>query len=367
MTTRYTEAPIEKLELSVYKVPTDYPEADGTLSWDSTTLVLVKVHGGGKQGLGWTYGNKAVATLIESKLLEKVIGQNAMAITGIWQGMVGAIRNQGHPGISSMAIAAVDVALWDLKARLLDLPLVTLLGAVHEAAPVYGSGGFTSYPPERLQEQLGAWVAAGIKQVKMKVGSEPDKDPERVRIAREAIGPDAGLFVDANGAYDRKQALGLAEDFARYGVTWFEEPVSSDDLEGLRLIRDLAPSGMDITAGEYGYNLYYFHRMLEAGTVDVLQADATRCGGISGFLRVGALCQAYGIPLSAHTAPSLHAHPTCALPKIRPIEYFHDHARIEEMFFDGFLKPIDGSLRPDVSRPGLGLELRESEAARYAV
>lgn len=361
------EVPIEKVGVSIYKIPTDSPEADGTLSWDSTLLILVKVQGGGKQGLGYSYGSKAIATLIDSKLTEIVIGQDAMAIAGQWQAMVKAIRNDGRPGISSMAIAAVDTALWDIKARLLDLPLVTLLGAVHKEAPVYGSGGFTSYSPKKLQAQLAHWVETGIKAVKMKVGSHPGEDAGRVRAAREAIGEEAELFVDSNGAYSRKQALAMAEIFAEYDVTWFEEPVSSDDWEGLRLIRDRAPAGMDIAVGEYGYDQYYFRRLLENGAVDVLQADGTRCAGITGFMRAGALCEAYGIPLSAHTAPSLHAHPVCALPSIRPLEFFHDHVRIEALCFDGVLTPVNGALRPDTSRPGLGLELREADVARYAV
>jgi L-alanine-DL-glutamate epimerase-like enolase superfamily enzyme len=201
----------------------------------------------------------------------------------------------------------------------------------------------------------------------MKIGTHPEEDITRVRAAREAIGTEAELFVDANAAYSRKQALSFAEAFARYGVKWFEEPVSSDDLEGLRLIRDRAPAGMNIAAGEYGYDLLYFRRMLEAGAVDVLQADASRCGGITGFLRVGALCEAYSLPLSAHCAPSLHAHPGCTLSAVCHLEYFHDHERIEHMFFDGALTPVEGTLRPDLSRPGIGLEFKRSDAARYAV
>jgi L-alanine-DL-glutamate epimerase-like enolase superfamily enzyme len=155
--------------------------------------------------------------------------------------------------------------------------------------------------------------------------------------------------------------------FTEYGVSWFEEPVSSDDLEGLRLLRDRAPAGMNITAGEYGYDLFYFRRMLDAGAVDVLQADATRCAGITGFLRVGALCQARPLPLSAHCGPSLHAHPCCAVAPVRHVEYFHDHARIEHLLFDGALTPVKGVLQPDLSRPGLGLEFKRADAERYAV
>ena len=257
--------------------------------------------------------------------------------------------------------------MWDLKARLLGLPLAALLGPVREGVPIYGSGGFTSYDVGRLQEQLAGWADAGIAMVKMKVGRESERDRERVIMAREAIGTGCELFVDANGAYERKQALLMAECFADEQVTWFEEPVSSDDLAGLRLLRDRAPAGMAIAAGEYGYTLEYFHRMLEAGAVDVLQADVTRCAGITELLRVGALCAAHEVPLSAHTAPSIHAHVGCAIAPLVHLEYFHDHVRIERMLFDGVLAPEGGRLVPDASRPGLGLELRRADAEAHAV
>ena len=365
--TRHTESAVEQLDVSGYRVPTDFPESDGTLEWDHTTVVIVEAIAGGVRGLGYTYADTATAQFIRDHLGDVVQGRDAMAVSGAWTAMLHAVRNLGHTGVAAMAVAAVDSALWDLKARLLELPLVTLLGAVREGVPVYGSGGFTSYSVKQLQAQLGGWVAGGIPRVKMKIGRDPDADVGRVRAARAAIGPMAELFVDANGAYSRKQALAFAEAFTGFGVHWFEEPVSSDDLDGLRLLRDRFPPGMDVAAGEYGYDLFYFRRMLDAGAVDVLQADVTRCAGISGFLRVGALCEARGLPLSGHTAPSLHAHPCCALPAVRHLEYFHDHVRIEQMFFDGVLTPANGALCPDLSRPGMGLVFKRSDAQRYAL
>ncbi len=363
----YPGVPVETVEVHAYRMPTDAPESDGTYEWNATTLVVVEIAAGGVTGVGYTYADTSTAILIRDMLASVVRGRDAMNIAGAWSAMAAAIRNLGRPGIASMAISGVDVALWDLKARLLELPLVTLLGAVHDAVPVYGSGGFTSYTIEQLQKQLGGWVASGIGRVKMKIGRDPSLDPHRVRAAREAIGPEAALFVDANGAYSRKQALEKANKFAELDVTWFEEPVSSDDLEGLRLIRDRGPEGMDITAGEYGYDLFYFRRMLEAGAVDVLQADVTRCGGITEFLRVGALCQARSLPLSAHCAPTLHLHVACASPNIRHLEYFHDHDRIEHMLFDGAPVPRGGKLSPDLSRHGLGIVFKKKEAQKYAL
>jgi L-alanine-DL-glutamate epimerase-like enolase superfamily enzyme len=362
------EASIERLEVSVYTVPTDYPESDGTAAWDATTMVLVHAHAGGRTGLGWTYGDVSSATVIRSVLCDVVEGRDAMRVTAAWEAMVAACRNLGRPGVASMAIAAVDSALWELKARLLDLPLATLLDAAHDAVPIYGSGGFTSYHDDRLAAQLSGWVEQGISRVKMKVGREPERDLERVRVARSAIGSDTELYVDANGALSRMQALRFAERCAGdYAVSWFEEPVSSDDLGGLAFLCERAPAGMEIAAGEYGYKLDYFERMLSAGAVTCLQADVTRCEGITGFLRVAALCQARSLELSAHCGPSIHAHPCCAVIPLRHLEYFHDHARLERMLFDGVLEPVDGALRPDLSRPGNGLEFKQADAERYAV
>jgi L-alanine-DL-glutamate epimerase-like enolase superfamily enzyme len=296
-----------------------------------------------------------------------VRGGDAMAIPTHWMAMVRAIRNLGRPGIASMAIAAVDTALWDLKARLLEMPLVTLWGAARSDVPIYGSGGFTSYSLEKLQQQLSGWSDSGITRVKMKVGRQPDEDVERVRAAREAIGTQTQLFVDANGAYERKQALALMREFAESAVSWFEEPVSSDDLPGLRLLRDRAPPGMAVTAGEYGYDLRYFRRMLDAQAVDVLQADATRCAGFTGFVKVNALCEAQCLPLSSHCAPILHLHVCCASSRVVHMEYFHDHVRIAHLLFDGVPVPVRGHLHPDLSRPGLGLEFKHADAQRYAI
>ncbi|HYX70401.1 MAG TPA: enolase C-terminal domain-like protein [Terriglobales bacterium] len=356
---------IESVEVSSFTIPTDTPEADGTYEWGSTTLVVVEVRGGGHTGIGYTYADEAAATLIRGKLAEVVAGRSVLDVPAAWQAMVRSIRNLGRPGICSMAIAAVDSALWDLKAKLLGLPLVMLLGVAKESVAAYGSGGFTSYSSEQLRKQLGGWVAGGLRMVKMKIGAHPEQDVARVWEARQAIG-DAQLFVDANGAYTRKQALHFADRFSEFGVAWFEEPVSSDDLEGLRLVRDRAPAGTAIAAGEYGYDLFYFRRMLEAGAVDVLQIDATRCAGITEFLRVAALAASHNLKISAHTAPTLHTHLCCAVADSVHVEYFHDHARIEQMLFEGAIRPLRGELRPDLSRPGLGIELKRADARRYA-
>jgi L-alanine-DL-glutamate epimerase-like enolase superfamily enzyme len=361
-----TLPPIETLSAAAYTVPTDGPESDGTISWDATTVVVVEASAGRTTGLGYAYGSAAGVEVAEAVLFPAVTAdgsRSAADVAAAHAAMVAAVRNIGLPGVASTAISATDTALWDLKARLLGLPLADLLGRARPAVAAYGSGGFCTYTPERLAEQLGGWAADGYRMVKMKVGRSPDDDVERVAVARKAIGPAVALFVDANGAYSRKQALAFAAEFAALGVTWFEEPVSSDDLDGLRLLRDRAPAGMAIAAGEYGHDLFYFRRMLAAGAVDVIQADATRCGGVTGFLGADALARAHGVPLSAHTSPTLHAHLCCAAGAAVHVEAFYDHLRLEGLLFDGALCPEDGWLRPDPDRPGLGLALKDEAAA----
>jgi L-alanine-DL-glutamate epimerase-like enolase superfamily enzyme len=358
---------IDRVSAQAFRIPTDAPEADGTIAWDATTLVVAEVAAGDSTGLGYAYADAACVGVVEGMLAGVLTGRSPLDIPQLWAGMVGAVRNVGRDGIAMGAISALDVALWDLKARQLGVSLVALFGRARAEVPIYGSGGFTSYSHDQLTTQLGGWVKEdGCRWVKMKIGTDPEADFARVRAARRAIGA-AGLFVDANGAYDRKQALAFADRFAGLGVSWFEEPVSSDDLEGLRLVRDRAPAGMDIAAGEYGYNSFTFRRLLAAGAVDVLQADATRCGGYTGFLKAAALADAWGVPLSAHTAPALHLPVCCAAPRLRHIEWFHDHARIEAMLFEGAPVPRDGVIAPDPDRPGHGLAFRRAEAARFAL
>ncbi|WP_229819837.1 enolase C-terminal domain-like protein [Streptomyces abikoensis] len=359
------------VETAVYTVPTDGPEADGTLAWNSTTLVLATVRSEGTTGLGYTYGAPATADVIASELAPLLVGHSAWDVPAAQEAMSRAVRNTGRPGLVAGAISAVDMALWDLKARLLDLPLVRLLGAHRAEVPVYGSGGFTTYDDERQDRQLRHWASEqGIPRVKIKIGEDrgrgEGRDRHRVARARGSVGDGVELYVDANGAYTRKQAVRVARYLDDHGVTWFEEPVSSDDLTGLALVR--AATAVDVTAGEYGYTLPYFGAMLAAGAVDCLQADATRCGGPTVWLRAAALAEARGLHVSAHCAPHAHAHMAAAVPNLRHVEWFHDHVRIENLLFDGTLDPEGGVIHPGRDgTPGHGLTLRNDRAGPYRV
>jgi len=351
-----------------YTVPTDSPEADGTITWNATTLVVVELTASDTVGIGYTYAHKTAAIVAQELIDKYCLGRNPHHINALFAVMRSSQRNYGSEGIAATALSAVDIALWDLKAKLLNLSLATLLGPMRTVAPVYGSGGFTTYTDEKLSNQLAGWVEQGIPRVKMKIGTHPEQDAHRIAVAREAIGQDAELFIDANGAYSRKQALHFAElSRAEHNVTWFEEPVSSDDLAGLHLLRNSAPAGMDIAAGEYGWNTLYLKRMIDTEAVDVIQADATRCGGVTGFMEAAAIAGAHPIPLSAHCGPTVHMHLACAARALRHVEYFYDHVRIERLLFDGF-RPAqpDGAMHPDLACPGLGITFKQQDAEQFA-
>lgn len=363
-------SPVTAVRASAYTVPTDAPEGDGTFAWDSTTIVVVHAEAAGETGIGYTYGPKALIGVVSELLEPAVRGTDAFSVRASAEAMARALRNAGQSGAASYAASAVDCALWDLAARLAGLPLHQFLGAARSEVPVYGSGGFTTYSYERLTEQLVGWVLGqSIPRAKIKIGqdrgTDETRDIERMLIAREAVGPDAELFVDANGAYSAKQAIRVAQAAREAAFTWFEEPVSSEDLAGLRFVRKSVAA--DVAAGEYLTRAADVERMCAAGAVDCLQADVTRCGGITGWLRAAAVADAHGIDFSGHCAPAITAAPAAAAPRLRHLEWFHDHVRLEQMLFEGTLDPQGGTITPDAERPGNGLELRTADAERYRV
>lgn len=353
---------VEQVRTATYEVPTDHPEGDGTLAWQSTTVVVVEITSGGQTGTGWTYSGPGAQTVIDTELAHHLDDRDVFDVPAAWQAMVRACRNMGRPGLASCAISAVDIALWDLKARLVGSSLAQLFGRTRSDVPIYGSGGFTTYDDATTTVQLEKWVSEWqMDKVKIKIGeswgTNTDRDLQRVALARRVIGEGTQLFVDANGAYNRKQAVRMGRYFCEdFGATWFEEPVSSDDLVGLREVRQQCQA--DIAAGEYGYDQWYFAHMIDAGAVDCVQVDVTRCGGYTAWSQAAGLIASHNLDISGHCAPNLHAHIAASVPNLRHLEYFHDHHRIENMLFEGALSPDGGVLCPRVDMPGHGMKLR---------
>jgi L-alanine-DL-glutamate epimerase-like enolase superfamily enzyme len=349
-----TRTPIDGATVAVYRFPTDRPEADGTLRWDATTAVTATVHAGKQQGLGWTYSTAAAARVITDHLAPAITGRDLMDTP--------ACRNLGTRGLVMQAISAVDIALWDLKARALDVPLAALFGRARDTVPVYGSGGFTTLTDAELADQVHGWAAAGCTAMKIKIGqcwgTEIDRDIARVNTFRDLAGTGVDLMVDANGGYPAGQARRVGATLDRLGVVWFEEPVSSDDLTGLAAVR--AAVRCDVAAGEYAADLYDLIRLCPV--VDCLQLDVTRCGGYTGWLRGAAVAQAHNLQISAHCAPALHAPVAAAVPNLRHVEWFVDHARLEPLLVDGAPTVRHGALHLSDHTPGHGMTI----AARAA-
>ena len=350
-------APVERLEVAAYTIPTDAPESDGTLEWDSTTIVVVEAHAGGRdrprlhlRRRGRRRGRLRASSPASSR------PRTRWTSAAAWLRDGAQVRNAGRPGIAAMAISAVDAALWDLKARLLDVPLVALLGAAREDVPVYGSGGFTLVlATSGSASSSAAGSRPGIPRVKMKIGREPERDPGRVGAAREAIGADAELFVDANGAYARKQALALAERVRRAG----RDLVRGAGLlrrprRACALLRDRGPAGHGDRRRRVRLRPGRLPRMLEAGPSTSSRPTPRAAAGSPGFSpRRGARARRSSSPLSAHCAPAICTRtPCCAVADVRHLEYFHDHVRIEHMLFDGVPEPEGGvpAARPLAAR-----------------
>jgi L-rhamnonate dehydratase len=354
---------VEAVRSWALSVPTDGPEQDGTLEWDATGVVVVEVDAGGVTGLGWSYcSGEAARAIVDGVLAPALDGVEADDVPAAGQALRRAVRNDGDGGLCAAALSAVDVALWDRLARARGVPLAVAAGAFRDAVPVYGSGGFCNYDDARLAEQVGGWARAGLRSVKVKVGADPARDPERVRVVRDAVGPDVEVMVDANGAWAAREAVARVRelDAAAGGIAWVEEPVSSRDHDGLAFVRAHVPAHVAVAAGEYLNYGDEAVRLLRAGAVDVLQADVTRCGGITGFRAIAAVAAAHGVPLSAHCSPALHAHAACTAERLLHVEWFHDHVRLEARVFDGVPEPGgDGLLRFDRAVPGHGMRVRE--------
>lgn len=358
---------ITDFKVSCYRVPVATEiESDGTLEWRSTTMVFLELQAGSTQGYGYTYGHRGLGLLIHELTSSLVVGQNALDLPRIRGHLQRQIRNEGRQGESAMALAAIDLALWDLKSKILQIPLEDILGRCRDRIEIYGSGGFTSYSKNELEKQMRGWKDQGLRRFKMKVGTDPSQDAERVRFVRSCLGPESELMVDANEAYTSSQALALASSFSTEGVRWFEQPIDSRDWQGLAELRRRLPAGMQLATGEYIYDSWQTRKILHAEAADVIQLDATRCQGFSGFLEAAAVCESYGLKISSHCAPSLHRILGLVVPGMLHLEYFFDHVRIEQMFFGEALNPREGFLGP-VEGLGLGIHPQRKAMEKFAL
>ena len=242
----------------------------------------------GVEGLGMTYSSPGVKDVVENALMQILIGRDPMDTEKIWNDMLWKVRSYGRKGVALCAISAVDIALWDLKAKFLNLPLYKLLGAYTNSVPVYGSGGWTNLTKSELIQEMTDYVESGIPRVKMKVGKNfgncEREDIERVEAVRDAIGYDIALYIDANNGYRKKQAIYMAKEFEQFQVGWLEEPLIPDDVDGMSEIA--RSTTIPIASGKLEYTKYGFKELIYRGGADIVQPDAGRVGGVTEWIKV---------------------------------------------------------------------------------
>ena len=352
---------VTALDTAVYTIPTDAPEADGTLAWDKTTMVLVTARAGGEQGLGWSYTSRAAAAVVGELLAGTVTGRDAFDVAGAAEAMARQVRNVGRPGIAAMAISAVDIALWDLKARRAKLPLWRLLGGFDPRVPCYAGGIDLDLSVEALLRQTDDNLSRGFRAIKMKVG-RPDlaADVARVKAMRAHLGEGFPLMADANMKWTVEEAIRAARALQPYDLTWLEEPIIPDDVAGHARI--LAAGGVPIAAGENLRSLWEFKNYIVAGAVSYPEPDATNCGGVTSFMKIARLAEAFNLPVTSHGAHDITVHLLAACPNR---SYLEAHGFGLDRYIEHPLV-LEGGMAPAPVLPGHGVSFDWKGLAQVA-
>ena len=323
----------------------------------------------GTEGLGIGQGSPGVRQVVEDGLKDVLIGRDPLDLERLWSDMFWRVRGYGRKGIAFCAMSAVDIGLWDLKAKALGLPLYKLLGPYAESVPIYGSGGWTDMTVDELIEQARGFIEQGTDRVKIKVGKDFGKaereDIERVAAVREAVGDDVALYIDANGAYYPKQAVYMAREFEQHQVGWFEEPVLADDIAGLAEVRRAI--NIPVATGEQEYTKYGFKALLSGGGADIVQPDVGRVGGVTEWMKVAHMADAFGLQVAPHAMQQVHLHLACATPNLKLVERLDVETEGDAIWYTEVPQPKDGMWSPFRDKPGLGLELDPYAVERWAV
>lgn len=348
---------IERLRCDHYRIPLPVVLSDSTHG-DITHFELVAVRIGaadGAEGVGYTYtvgrGGGAIRSLIERDLKDLLAGRDSEAIEARWQEMWWALHYAGRGGQASAAISALDIALWDLKAKRLGTPLWRLLGGFDPRVPCYAGGIDLQFSVDQLLEQTDQNLRKGFRAIKMKVGrARLSEDVERVSAMRKRLGDDFPLMVDANMRWSVDQAIGAARALAPFGLVWLEEPTIPDDVAGHeRIVRE---GGLPVATGENLHSLYEFKQMIAAGGVTYPEPDATNCGGITVFMKVAHLAEAWNLPVTSHGAHDMTVHLLAAAPNR---SYLEVHGFGLERYISAPLRIEDGyAIAPE--RPGHGVD-----------
>ena len=326
-----------------------------TLSRGGMTLVKI-ITDAGVTGIGNGYAKPVIRTAIE-QFRQLLIGEDPLNVERIWQKMYSP-KAVGRRGLTTQAISAIDIGLWDLRAKVAGMPAYKLLGGFRDRVPVYIAGGYYAAGKgvRELQTEMESYVARGARAIKIKVAGLPiAEDVARVRAAREAIGADVKLMVDANCGYRAFEAIQFARQVEQYDIYWFEEPVGADDYEGMRRVAEMTP--IPIAAGENEYTKYGFRDLIACKGASIITPDAKICGGITEFMKIAALTQAHDLAVSPHGSQEVHTHLAAAIPNAILIEYFPKEfdAMWGKRYEHTIVLNPDGTVSPP-ELPGFGAE-----------
>ncbi|MDR1589071.1 MAG: mandelate racemase/muconate lactonizing enzyme family protein [Oscillospiraceae bacterium] len=336
------------------------------LKLEGQTVVRV-ITESGAEGYGMTFSDP-VAEYIQKVLKEEVVGKDALACEDIWSAMFTQIRSSGRKGAALLGMSAIDIAIWDIRGKILGQPVYRLLGGTNRMIPAYASVGFLSMPDEEVAEKAVEYTEDGYKTLKIKVGYDSGRniraDFRRVEKVRRAVGDETGVIIDANGVYDAATAIRLAAMLEPLDISLFEEPTHADDIDGLARVRSM--TRIPVASGENEYTRYGCRDLMLARAVDVLQCDVTRAGGFTEMIKIAALAQAFNVKLAPHFWPQFSAHLLSAVPNGLYLEVFPTPKGVpaggsiiknQPSVIDGFYELPD--------KPGFGLEFDLEYLSRY--
>ena len=359
---------VTDVKTRVLRTPADNPLVVGLPVGDATREFVTLELGtdAGLTGIGLTFFGgpltKSLQAAVEA-LGALVVGENPLHVERIVGKLRAAASGAGPGGIFSLAMAAIDLALWDLKGKALDQPVHALLGGYRDRAPTYASGALMrDFPTPYLKDAGPRLVEMGFQQMKMQLGGEStvERELERVRLIRDGIGPEIDLMCDINQLWNVNQAIDMGRRLAPFDLFWLEDVVAHDDFQGLARVADALTT--PIATGEYHYGIVPFRHMLEARSVDIVMIDVLRAGGITQWMKIAGMAEAFNLPVVSHLLPEIHVHMMAAIPNGLTIEYMPWSLRL----FEETPALEDGQLVVP-SKPGLGLAFSAETIKRYEV
>ena len=364
---------ITDISTTLLHCPKGIPIQDATMptpKTDGRSQLFVHIYTDeGYEGLGMAEATPGTRQVIQDALSRILIGKDPSDIEKLWDQMFWAVRGFGRKGVAFCAISAVDIALWDLKGKILGLPLYKLLGAYTDSVPIYGSGGWTNFTEKELIQEMEGYIESGINRVKMKVGKDYGKsereDINRVEAVRKAVGDDVTIFLDANNGYYKKQAIYMAKEFEQFQVGWLEEPLIPDDIGGMANVSQA--THIPIASGEHEYTKYGFRDLVQRGGADIVQPDIARVGGVTEWMKIAHLCQAFNLPIAPHAMQLPHLHVACAIPNLKAVEYMNTQLEGDRIWYTEFPEQRNGMWSPFKDKPGLGLELDHYSISKYQI